>query len=150
MTIEYDQIFSRVFGKITANDLLSLDEETRTIMLKEWLVASVYQPRIRRLFSSFELDEDFNEITCELTNSVDEYSDMYFVIELITIGMVIEWLQPKVDSVLYTAPMIGGKEEKMLMDHHKDNINRLESLKVQQAKMIRDYGYMHNSYISGQ
>ena len=63
--------------------------------------------------------------------------------------MVIEWLQPQVDSVLHTSVMIGGKEEKKLLDNHKNMIDRLDSMKTEQNKMIRDYGYMYNSYIKG-
>jgi hypothetical protein len=63
--------------------------------------------------------------------------------------MVIEWLQPRVDSVLYTAPMIGGKEEKKILDGHSNMINRLDSMKTELNKKIRDYGYMYNSYVNG-
>ena len=45
--------------------------------------------------------------------------------------------------------MIGGKEEKKLLDNHKNMIDRLDSMKKEQNKMIRDYGYMYNSYING-
>ena len=54
-----------------------------------------------------------------------------------------------VDSILNTAPMIGGKEEKKLLDNHKYNIDRLKTLKTEQKKLIRDYGFMNNSYVNG-
>lgn len=44
--------------------------------------------------------------------------------------------------------MIGGKEEKKLLDNHKYSIQRLQSMKEEQKKMIRDYGYMYNSYLN--
>jgi hypothetical protein len=96
-----------------------------------------------------EDEEEFTEDTIEyeLKNANDEYSDNEYVIQLFTTGMVIEWLRPKVDSVLYTAPMIGGKEEKKILDGHKDMIGRLDSLEKQLHKLIRDRGYIHNSYI---
>ena len=43
---------------------------------------------------------------------------------------------------------IGGKEEKKLLDNHSYSIKRLDSMKVELNKMIRDYGYLYNSYIS--
>lgn len=96
-------------------------------------------------------EDEFTEDTIEyeLKNSTltDEYMDNEYVIQLLTTGMVIEWLRPKVDSILYTAPMIGGKEEKKIIDGHKDMINRLDSLENQLHKMIRDRGYIHNSYV---
>ena len=63
--------------------------------------------------------------------------------------MAIEWLQPQVDSRNYTAQMVGGKEEKMMQNHYKPMQDRLDSMKKEQNKMIRDYGYMYNSYING-
>ena len=72
---------------------------------------------------------------------------MNFVVGILVLGMAIEWLQPQVDSVIHTSVMIGGKEEKKLLDNHKNMIDRLNSMKKEQNKMIRDYGYMHNSYI---
>ena len=86
-------------------------------------------------------------MTFTLNNSVDEESDKDFVLEILSLGMAIEWLQPQVDSVIHTSVMIGGKEEKKLLDNHKNMIDRLDSMKKEQNKMIRDYGYMYNSYI---
>ena len=86
-------------------------------------------------------------MTFTLNNSVDEESDKDFVLEILSLGMAIEWLQPQVDSVIHTSVMIGGKEEKKLLDNHKNMIERLDSMKKEQNKMIRDYGYMYNSYI---
>ena len=88
-----------------------------------------------------------NTIEYELKNFTDELSDNEYVIQILMTGMVIEWLRPKVDSVLYTAPMIGEKEEKKILDGHKDMIGRLEQLENQLHKLIRDRGYIHNSYI---
>ena len=42
-----------------------------------------------------------------------------------------------------------NEEEKKLLDNHKNMIDRLDSMKTEQNKMIRDYGYMYNSYIKG-
>lgn len=146
--LSYENIFSRVRNKIDDPKEMSLDESILNEIYVERLHSVIGNPRVRRLFSYITLDDEIQEITYQLNNSVDELSDDDFVIELLTIGMVIEWLTPRVDSVLYTAPMIGGKEEKKILDGHKDMINRLDSLKKEQKKIIRDYGYMYNSYIS--
>ena len=113
----------------------------------ERLHSVVGKPRVRRLFSSISLDDEIQEMTFTLNNSVDEESDKDFVLEILSLGMAIEWLQPQVDSVIHTSVMIGGKEEKKLLDNHKNMIERLDSMKKEQNKMIRDYGYMYNSYI---
>ena len=147
MTLSYSTIFSRVLNKINDPKELSLDENDLLEIYTERLHSVVGKPRVRRLFSSLSLDDEIQEMTFTLNNSVDEESDKDFVLEILSLGMAIEWLQPQVDSVIHTSIMIGGKEEKKLLDNHKNMIDRLDSMKKEQNKMIRDYGYMYNSYI---
>ena len=145
--LSYSTLFSRVSNKINDPKELSLDESDLFEIYTERLHSVVGKPRVRRLFSSISLDDEIQEMTFTLNNSVDEESDKDFVLEILSLGMAIEWLQPQVDSVIHTSVMIGGKEEKKLLDNHKNMIDRLDSMKKEQNKMIRDYGYMYNSYI---
>ena len=147
MTLPYSTLFSRVLNKINDQKELSLDESDLLEIYTERLHSVVGKPRVRRLFSSLSLDDEIQEMTFTLNNSVDEESDKDFVLEILSLGMAIEWLQPQVDSVIHTSVMIGGKEEKKLLDNHKNMIERLDSMKKEQNKMIRDYGYIYNSYI---
>ena len=147
MVLSYSTLFSRVLNKINDQKELSLDENDLLEIYTERLHSVVGKPRVRRLFSSISLDDEIQEMTFTLNNSVDEESDKDFVLEILSLGMAIEWLQPQVDSVIHTSVMIGGKEEKKLLDNHKNMIERLDSMKEEQNKMIRDYGYMYNSYI---
>ena len=145
--LSYSTLFSRVLNKINDPKELSLDESDLLEIYTERLHSVVGKPRVRRLFSSISLDDEIQEMTFILNNSVDEESDKDFVLEILSLGMAIEWLQPQVDSVIHTSVMIGGKEEKKLLDNHKNMIERLDSMKKEQNKMIRDYGYIYNSYI---
>ena len=145
--LSYSTLFSRVLNKINDPKELSLDENDLLEIYTERLHSVVGKPRVRRLFSSISLDDEIQEMTFTLNNSVDEESDKDFVLEILSLGMAIEWLQPQVDSVIHTSVMIGGKEEKKLLDNHKNMIDRLDSMKKEQNKMIRDYGYMYNSYM---
>lgn len=147
--LSYSTLFSRVLNKINDQKELSLNENDLLEIYTERLHSVVGKPRVRRLFSSLSLDDEIQEMTFTLNNSVDEDSDIDFVLEVLSLGMAIEWLQPQVDSVIHTSVMIGGKEEKKLLDNHKNMIDRLDSMKKEQNKMIRDYGYMYNSYING-
>lgn len=149
MTLSYSTLFSRVFNKIDDPKELSLDMNDLVEIYTERLHSVVGKPRVRRLFSSIVLNDKVQSMDFELNNSVDEYSDKDFVLELLILGMSIEWLQPQVDSIKHTSIMIGGKEEKKILDNHKNMINRLDSMKNEMNKMIRDYGYLYNSYING-
>lgn len=147
--LSYSTLFSRVLNKINDPKELQLDTDDLLSIYTERLHSVVGKPRVRRLFSSLTLNDKNQEMTFTLNNSVDEDSDTDFVLEVLALGMAIEWLQPQVDSVIHTSVMIGGKEEKKLLDNHKNMIDRLDSMKKEQNKMIRDYGYMYNSYING-
>ena len=147
--LSYSTLFSRVLNKINDPKELQLNTDDLLSIYTERLHSVVGKPRVRRLFSTLTLDDELQEMTFTLNNSVDEESDKDFVLEILSLGMAIEWLQPQVDSVIHTSVMIGGKEEKKLLDNHKNMIDRLDSMKKEQNKMIRDYGYMYNSYING-
>ena len=147
--LSYSTLFSRVLNKINDPKELQLNENDLLEIYIERLHSVVGKPRVRKLFSSLTLDDEIQEMTFTLNNSVDEDSDTDFVLEILALGMAIEWLQLQVDSRNYTAQMVGGKEEKMMQNHYKPMQDRLDSMKKEQNKMIRDYGYMYNSYING-
>ena len=148
MLLPYETVFSRTRGRINDPKELSLSENDLLEIYTERLHNVIGKPRVRRLFSSIVMDDEIQQIDFALNNSVDETSDIDFVTDLLILGMTIEWLQPQVDSILHTSVMIGGKEEKKLLDNHKNMIDRLDSMKTELNKMIRDYGYMYNSYIN--
>lgn len=145
--LPYEMIFSRARGKINDPKEIALDRNDLTEIYVERLHSVLGNPRVRKLFSEVTLDDEIQEIKFKLNNSVDEQSDNDFVIEVFVLGMIISWLQPQVDSVLHTAPMIGGKEEKKLLDNHKNMMDRLEDMKKELHNRIRDYGYLYNSYL---
>jgi len=153
MTFLYDDIFSHFLSKITDYKILTLSEDDIFSMEEEYLKHTLGNPLISRVFSSIELsinEDDKKQIVCELKNKSSNNSDDLFVLELLTLGMVIEWLEPQVKSVLNTAQMFGGKEEKFYAQ-----ANHLNSLKemLQESKrelrhLVRDHSFICNSYIS--
>lgn len=150
MTLPYETIFSRTRGRINDPKELSLDENDLLEIYTERLHNVLSNPRVRQLFSSIVMDDENQMVEFELNNPVDKLTDMDFVINIFLTGMAIEWLQPQVDSVLYTSMMTGSNTEKKMLDPQKNMIERLNSLKKELNKTIRDYGYMHNSYINSE
>lgn len=150
MLLPYETVFSRTRGRVNDPKELSLSENDLLDIYTERLHNVIGKPRVRRLFSSIAFDDEIQQINFTLNNSVDEASDIDFVTDLLILGMTIEWLQPQVDSILHTSVMIGGKEEKKLLDNHSNMIKRLDNMKTELNKMIRDYGYMYNSYINSE
>ena len=84
-----------------------------------------------------------------MANPVDDDADIEFILELIAMGMTVEWLEPRVKSVKNVAQMFGGKEQKFYSQaaHLTELETMLNDSRVELRKMVRDYGYIHNSYI---
>lgn len=144
----YEEIYSQFYSKETDPTFFkkySRDEAYE--LMRNWLHSIVAVPYIRKCFSTITLDDEVLELTFELKNSIDEDSDNYFVKDIFAQGLVICWMQQKIDTAINLASVIGGKEEKSILNNYKNNIARLKELKLELRKTIRDYGYIYNDYI---
>lgn len=144
----YEEIYSQFYSKIddpTFFKKYSKDEAYD--LMRVWLHSVVALPYLKKRFSSISLDDEILELTFVLENPIDEDSDDYFVKDILAQGMVICWMQQKIDKAVSLATVVGGKEEKTILNNYKNNIARLNDLKVQFRKIIRDYGYLNNEYI---
>ena len=146
MTLSYEKIFSAARGLYTDPKELSLSTDDLTEIYTERLNRVVGDVRVENMFSTLEMDDEVQRMEFVLNHPVSDGADMRFVVRLLSLGMEIEWLQPQVDSILYS-PLIGSAQEKKILDGHSNMINRLNSLKLQFNKMIRDHGYVYNSYL---
>ena len=145
--MNYEEIYSRFYFKETDPSLFKLSKEDAYAKMCEWLHSVASIPHVRKCFSTLTFDDELNKLTYKLVNSVDEESDKDFVIELFAQGMVICWMRPQIEKNINLATVIGGKEEKSMLNNYKSNIARLETLEKNFKKFIRDYGYLNNSYI---
>jgi hypothetical protein len=147
----YEEIYSQFYSKETDPTFFkkySKDEAYE--LMRSWLHSIVSIPYVRKCFSVITLDDEILELTFKLKNSVDEDSDNYFVKDVFAQGMVICWMQQQIDKITSLATVVGGKEEKTILNNYKNNIARLKELKVEFKKTIRDYGYINNEYIGEQ
>lgn len=149
MTCDYEEIYSRFYRLMTDSSFYKQDEDFAYNLMSGWIHDAISIPYIRKIFSSITLDDEMEELTFELENSIDEDSDKEFVLSVFAQQMVIQWQKPQIDNVINLANIIGGKEEKKIQSNYKSNIERLDSLEINLKKYIRDYGYEYNSYLSG-
>lgn len=151
MTSNYNNIYERFLGKITDYKFVQLPEADATAMMKEWLRSSLADPYIRRLFSSLTLDDEIMLLTYTMANSVDDDQDQEFVEEVLAVSMITKWLEPQVRNITNVAQFFGGKEQKFYSqsNHLSELRGLLEDTKIQLRGMIRDRGYIYNSYLTG-
>lgn len=151
MTSSYETIYSRFLQKISDFEMVQFEENVVYASMNGWLRSVISKPYVRKLFESIAIDDEIMKINYELKNTVDDFTDEYFVIEILSLGMVVEWLEPQVKNILYTKQFVGGKEEKFYAQSNQ--LAQLQSLlsdaKTELRKIIRDHGYINNSYIGG-
>lgn len=101
----YDTIFERFTQKITDYKLLKLSDNDVREMMWGWMISAI--SKFRRCENDLSQRDD--EIQTFLVDLLD------IEIEIIALLMVSEWLEPQLNSELYTSQFFGGKEEKLCL-----------------------------------
>ena len=144
--MEYEDIYNRFLSRAKDKKLASLSDKDYSEIMSDYLHNSLGQPYVRRIFDTIGFDDDAEELTYELKTPIDSASDDQFVIGVLSQAMVIEWMSQQMDADLYLAMAIGGKEEKMLKNDLKVNHERIDYLKKELQRYIRNHGYYNGSY----
>lgn len=148
----YDEIYSRFYSRVEAYDFIEMNPSDVDNYLVEWLRGAVAKPFVRRNYNSLILNNDVKELEYEIMHSIDEVSDEYFTIEILSLGIAIEWLEPKVASIMNTAQMFTAKESTFYSqaNHLHELRETLNYFKKQQRQLITDRGFVWNSYLGGE
>ena len=151
-SLKYDDIYSSLFTKIEAYDFIDLSEEELDEFLCNWLRSAATNPYVRKLFSTVVFDDEISELNYEMKYVVDEESDKDFVTEVLSLGMAVNWLKPKIHSITNITQFFGSKDEKWYSQasHLSELRGLLDDFKKQQRRMIADRGYIWNSYLDGE
>ena len=146
--MEYEVIYNRFLSRAKDKRLANLSDRDYSEIMSDYLHNSLGQPYVRRIFETVELDDDAEELTYTLKTPhvEDSASDDEFVIGVLSQAMVIEWMANNLDADLYLALAIGGKEEKTLKNDLKANYGRLEYLRRELQRDVRDHGYYNGTY----
>lgn len=152
-SLSYDDIYSRVLDKITDYDFLNLTDSEIYGNLTRKMKIALSKPYLRRLLSSVVYDDDIQVLNYTLSYpTADEEADNDFVCEAIALGVVVAWLEPKVKTTnLIHQQFTSSKESKWYnqRDHLSELRALLKSCKYEQQSLIRDKGFINNSYVDG-
>ena len=149
MTLQYEDIFSMFLSKITDYSFLEYNESFIRGQMVSWLHSSASSPRLRSKFSEFTLNDEDSVLSFVLKNSNGEQSDCEFVTDTLARAMVIAWLEPEVKNVLLTKQLLTSGDEKFYSqsNHIAQMEQMLTNAKTEFKNILRDYGYLNNSYI---
>lgn len=174
-SLSYNEIFSRFFSKVEGYDLFdeNMNLETRYALLCSWLHSAVSKSQVSRLFSSVSfydtsVDTDIDEeeqldeesvvidgsFDFELVDPMDSKLstiDDEFVLEMLAYGMVLSWLDPKVNSLTNIAQFFGTSDEKFYSQAaHLTELRGLRDDAIsEQYRLITERGFAFNSYLKG-
>ena len=149
MTISYENIYNRFLQKIDDVEFLQLDRNTAYEKMKGWLTTALSVPYTRRLFSSLVKNDEILTFDFELKQSVDDDADVDFIEEALALGMLIAWLEPKVQTTTTITQGLFGREQKMFAQssHLGQTRELLEMARSNQRRLIMDRGYINNIYL---
>lgn len=150
MTSEFESIYSRFYLRVEDYNMIGLKENLVNEMMNGWMRSTLSKPYVRRLFDTLTIDEDMEELEYTMKFPVSDEEDQDFVEEVIAHGMVVEWLSPKYHSTLNTAQMFSNSEQKFYSqaNHMSELKDMYHRAKNDLRKLIRDRGYINNSYLS--
>lgn len=145
-SISYEQIYKRALSMINDLELATYTEQDFYDILCQWLRTTSSTPLLRKKFSSYVLDDEIMRLDFTLTNSVDDYFDEDFVTTILAKGVVINYFPSKLEHTKNLATMVGGKEEKKLIDNYSKNIERLNQLKREWERELSRHTYYFGEY----
>ena len=141
MATSFFQIYDRFLPKITDYKILELNDNDVMEVMHGWLKSAASKQK--RIINDFKMDDEIASFDTELDD---------LEIELLSLGMVLEWLRPQINSTALTSQFIGGKEEKFYAQ--SNHLNALEELfkntRLEIKKLQRDYGYRNNRYLNSE
>ena len=150
MTSTYNDIYSRFLIKVRDYEFAGLPEPNATEQMLDWLRSALSQPYIYRIFDTFSADDEIAEMEYTLTSSVNDYADKNFVEELLGYQMVVAWVTPKVQTTTLLHQMITNSKEQKFYAQANQLSQLRELLSDSENKvrsMLRDKGYIYNSYL---
>lgn len=144
-SIEYESIYNRALTRMEDEGLANLRQSDFYEYLKEWLVQSTGDPYFRKKFSSFELDDDIEELTFELNDHVDDNYDTIFVTNMLAKGLIVNYLPSKLEKSDFLNAIVYGGDEKW-KDNYKSAQTRLIRLQREFERDLCRHGYYFGEY----
>lgn len=142
MALSYD-IFTEAFlDKISEYDFIEMNEEDRTANVDRYMKRSIAG---FRKVCKYDLSSTVDDETREFSINVSD-EDVDEIVDIISEGMVFQWLKPRVYKQDLLANVLNTKDFSMYSP--SELLNRIKELYKETEKrytqMIREYSYNHN------
>lgn len=141
--VSYDNIFSS-FNRIVDNskELAILSDKDLRGLYTERLHSVLSDNRVLSLFSSINFDDSDCNVSYSLSKPSQSSSiDDIYVIEILSLGMAIDWYSSRINNAIWGEMYWGGKEEKKIYGDPNALRTVRDGLEVKLKKKVRDRGY---------
>ena len=139
----YETIFNRFLRKIDDPELAVQLSENAEWVEEEF--TGYLHSAVAKQLKVIESDTiTFNDPEGDIEEDLSD-----FEIEILALGMLVEYLTPLVNRVSNMKMILGGKEEKFFSQasHMSELRSLLSDSEIRLRKLVRDHGYEYNSYI---
>lgn len=139
MATPYEKVYGRFLNKCSDFNLADLDDHTLNEMMKDWLDSAIIRTRTSTDLSA--RDDEAEVFENDLTDQD---------VELLSMGMILAWLDQRIQSTEYTNLFIGGKEEKFYSPSQQlTELRNLRADVVREMQQIHCYStYTNSSYFN--
>lgn len=139
MATPYEKVYGRFLNKCTDFNLADLDDYTLNEMMKDWLDSAIIRTRTSSDLSARDDEAEVFE---------NDLSDQD--IELLAMGMILAWLDQRIQSTEYTNLFVGGKEQKYYSPSQQlAELRNLRADILREMQQIHCYNtYANNSYFN--
>lgn len=139
MATPYEKVYGRFLNRITDFNLADLDDHTLNEMMKDWLDSAIIRTRTSSDLSA--RDDEAEEFENDLSGQD---------VELLSMGMVLAWLDQRIQSTEYTNLFIGGKESKFYSPSQQlSELRNLRADILREMQQLHCYStYSNNSYFN--
>lgn len=127
MATPYEKVYGRFLNRVTDFNLADLDDHTLNEMMKDWLDSAIIRTRTSSDLSA--RDDEAEVFENDLTDQD---------VELLSMGMVLAWLDQRIQSTEYTSLFVGGKEQKFYAPSAQ-----LAELRNLRADILREMQQLH-------
>ena len=139
MATPYEKVYGRFLNKCSDFNLADLDDHTLNEMMKDWLDSAII--RVRTSSDLSARDDEAEVFENDLTDQD---------VELLSMGMVLSWLDQRIQSTEYTNLFVGGKEQKFYAPSAQlAELRNLRADILREMQQIHCYStYSSNSYFN--
>lgn len=132
-SLNYEEIYSKFRLKASAYDLLDLRDDDLNVFLCDWMHSAIHKPYIYRLFTSTKFHDEIQQFDYTMKYSVDDDFDKELITDVVGIGLVIEWITPKINNLNNISQVFGSSEEKFF-----SQAAHLSALKDLRDSLVRE------------